>query len=164
MAALTADRESQRQQSSQVNYTGSSGYKYYAGAMIMKGISGGIIRPILGGASGAGASNGRFLGILENRVDLTNPATGGASQAILRIWKSGEFTVSANGTGASSDIGQVAYAMDDGTVGISLAQPSLPVGEIIAIPTSTTYRIRIDNFVGTFNPFSSGVSIIPSQN
>ena len=145
MAAATADRDGQRQPSELAPYTGASGYLYYKNTLIMRpGVSGtaGVPQPV----TAAGASGGYFLGVNADRVDLS--AGLGSSNALLRIWKTGEFTFAANGTGASNHIGYRAYALDDQTVGISIAQPALPVGEIVGIPTSSTYRVRIDNAVG----------------
>lgn len=143
MTALTGDRDGERQPSELVPYTGASGYTYYKGALIMK-TAGNVIAPL----TLAGLSNGRFLGVASNRVDLV--AGLGSSQDILNIWKTGEFTFAANGTGASSHIGQWAYGVDDQTVGVSAIVNSVPVGEIVGIPTSSTYRVRINNAVGNF--------------
>ena len=144
MAAATRDREvSSRTPGNLIPYSGASGYNYLVGCMTMRDITGAIIRPMV---QGAGASNARFLGINRNRVDLT--AGLGSSQAILDIYKTGVFTLLANGTGSSTDIGKVAYALDDQTVGISIAAPCLAVGEITGFIDTSTYRVRIDNFVG----------------
>ncbi len=145
MAAATQDRDGQRQPSIIAPYTGASGELYYKNTfMIRNGTSGtdGVVRSL----TLAGSSRGYFLGVNADRVDLS--AGLGSSQSQLRIWKAGEFTFAANGTGISSHIGEVAYGLDDNTAGISAVQPALIVGEIVAIPTSSTYRIRIDNAVG----------------
>lgn len=158
MAAATGDRDPERQPSERVNYTGASGYTYYKGTLVMKDITGAIIRPAV---QGAGASNAVFLGVANNRVSLG--AGLGSSQAILEVYKRGEFTFVANGTGASSDIGKRAYALDDQTVGVSIATPCLMVGEIVGVPTSSKYRVRIDNAIGLGN-YAMGVSFAPAQN
>lgn len=157
MAAATGDRDGQRQPSELVPYTGSSGYKYYKETLIMKSALGPIIQPL---ASGAGASNARFLGVANNRVDLS--AGLGSSHEVLNLWKTGEFTFVSNGNGASAHIGQRAYALDDQTVGVSIAVPALYVGEIVGMPTTTSYRVRIDSAIN--GEFISGLSGFSLQN
>lgn len=150
MAAASADRKVDRQPSELASYNGASGYLYYKGTLLMKdATNAAVLRPL----TAAGASNGYFLGVVADRVDLT--AGLGSSQKTLEVWKRGEFTFAANGTGASADIGKLAFALDDQTVGVSIAQPTLVVGEIMGIPTTSTYRVRIDSFVG-----SRGISIL----
>lgn len=155
MAAATTDRDMQRQPSTQANYTGVSGQTYYKGTGVMANGVG--VVPV---AQGAGASNAYFLGIVDNRIDLS--AGLGASQGIINVWKVGEYTVAAQGTGVSSHIGKRAYWIDNQTVGVSAATPVLLAGEIMAIPTSSTYRLRIDNAVNA--PFVSGLSGFATQN
>ena len=141
MAALTGAKQNiARQPSDLVPYTGASGYSYYSGGMLMKGATAGLILPV----TTTGLTNSTFLG-----VNITNafPANG-ASNATLEVFKTGEFTFDAQGTGISAHIGQIAYAFNDNTVGVSSAVPRLPVGEIVGIPTSTTYRVRITNYTG----------------
>lgn len=159
MTAATGNRYAERQPSEFVPYTGSSGYKYYKDTLIMKSSSGAVITPV--GLTNPGVSNGYFLGVVNNKVDLS--AGLGSSQAIIDVWKSGEFTFEANGTGASQHIGQIAYALDDQTVGVSCAAPCLPVGEIVGIPSTTKYRVRINNFVG-LGIANRGVSWAAIQN
>lgn len=143
MAAANANRDAQRQPGELIPYTGASGYLYYKGTLLIKeGAATTRVIPL----TAAGSSMGTFLGVVENRVDLS--AGLGTSQAIINVWSKGEFTFVANGTGASSDIGKMAYGLDDQTVGNSMAVHSLPVGLITGIPTSSTYRVLIDNAVG----------------
>ncbi len=142
MSAATQNRYGQRQESVLVPYTGSSGFHYYKDTLIIKdGTNSAAIFPL----TFAGSSFGYFLGVASNEV---NQAAGlGSSQEVLNLWKRGEFTFAANGSGASAHIGQIAYGLDDQTVGVSIAQPAIPVGEIVGIPTSTSYRVRIDNHI-----------------
>lgn len=150
MAAATVDRKVDEQPGELVAYNGASGYLYYKGTLLMKdGTNAAALRPL----TLAGASNGYFIGIVNDRVDLT--AGLGASQRTLEVRKRGEYTLAANGTGVSADIGKWAFALDDQTVGVSIAQPTLVVGEITGIPTASTYRVRIDSFVG-----SRGISVL----
>jgi len=146
MAAATADRDGQRQPSELISYSGGSGYLYYKNTLLMRigtaASNDGTIRPL----AAAGACQGTFLGVVSNRVDLS--AGLGASQATIDTWKTGEFTLQANGTGVSGDIGLIAYALDDQTVGTSMAFHSLAVGEIVGLPRSTQYRVRINGFTG----------------
>lgn len=153
MAAANANRDAQRQPGDLLHFTGASGYKYYKGTLLIKtGASGARVVPL----TAAGSSHGYFLGVVENQVDLT--AGLGASQAIIDVWATGEFTFKANGTGASSHIGQIAYGLDDQTVGISMAIHSLPVGIITGYPNTSEYRVWINSFVG-----ARGVSHFPNN-
>lgn len=153
MAAANANRDPQRQPGEFLHYTGASGFLYYKGTLLMKqGASYAGVQPL----TSAGSSNGYFLGVVENRVDLT--AGLGSSQEILNVWTRGEFTFAANGTGATSHIGQIAYALDDQTVGVSMVVPSLAVGVITGVPTTSSYRVLIDGFVG-----GRGVSSFPNN-
>lgn len=156
MAAATANRDGKRQPGEYVAYTGASGIHYYKNTLIMKnGVA------ILPAAQGAGASNARFLGVAANEVNLAGNL--GTSNAILNIWKTGIFTFTAQGTGASPHIGQRAYALDDQTVGVSAATPVLYVGEITAIsPTTGSYRVFIDPAIN--EQFVSGLSGFSIQN
>lgn len=167
MSAANADRNvSTRQPGDMVAYNGASGFLYYIGAMVMKNVSGAVIQPMLGNTTGV--SNCYFLGVNRNRVDLT--AGLGSSQQTLDVYKTGIFTFLANGTGVSSDIGLRAYALDDQTVGNSINNPSLYVGEIVALGSSTnSYRVRIDPAINQINPFGvvgglSGFTSLARQN
>jgi len=142
MSAAAADRDGQRQPSVLVPYTGCSGYTYYKDTLLMHKAAGTGIAPLV---SGAGASQAHFIGVGGNHVNLS--AGLGTSQDIIGVYKTGEYTFAANGTGASSHIGQIAYGLDDQTVGTSIAAPCLAVGEIVGIPTASAYRVRIDNAV-----------------
>lgn len=144
MASATTDRDLQWQPSEIISYTGASGYLFYKGTIAVQQAGTGAIRPYTAGLSGA-----YFLGIVRDRVDQS--AGLGASQAELKIYKRGEVTLAANGTGVSAHIGRQAFAIDDQTVGVSatVGPSSIFVGEIVGVPTSTTYRVRIDNAVGT---------------
>lgn len=142
MAAANANRDPQRQPGDLLAYTGASGYKYYKGTMLMKDATGSaVVKPL----TLAGSSNGYFLGVIDSLVDLT--AGLGSSQAIIDVWATGEFTFKANGTGASAHIGQIAYGLDDQTVGVS-AGVALPVGVITGIPSTSDYRVLVNGFVG----------------
>lgn len=153
MSAATGNRDAQRQPGELVHYSGASGYKIYKGTLLMKdGTGSAAIRPL----TLAGSSRGYFVGVANNNVDLS--AGLGASNEILEVWKRGEFTFEANGTGASAHIGQQAYALDDQTVGVSIAIPALYVGEITGIPTTSTYRVLIDPAIN-----GRGVSHFPNN-
>lgn len=143
MSAATQNRDGERQVGEYVAYSGNSGYHFYHDALVMKaGASSARVQPY----AVTGASGGYFLGVGSNEVNLA--AGLGASQEILNVWKTGIFTFAANGTGVTSDIGKLAWGLDDQTVGISVADAALCVGEIVGIPTSSTYRVRIDNAIG----------------
>lgn len=143
MAAATANRFGERQPSHLASYTGASGYHYYKDTLVIKpGVSLAAFIPL----TRLGSSNGYFMGVASEEVDLT--AGLGASQRILRIWKTGEFTFAANGTGSSWHIGLPAYGLDDQTVGVSIASQSIIVGEIVGVPTTSSYRVRIDAAIG----------------
>lgn len=158
MAAATQNRFGERQPSELVPYTGASGYRYFKNTLIIKDGSAARIIPL---TVGAGASNARFIGVANNEVNLT--AGLGASQKILDVWKCGEFTFNANGTGVSADIGKVAYGVDDQTVGVSSGLNSMPVGEIVGLPTTSSFRVRIDNAINL--PFIAyGASSVGAQN
>ncbi len=142
MAYLTGNYNTNGIQPSRyVPYTGGQSIAYYKGQLL--GFFGGVLRGVMGNTSGA--SGGHFVGVADNRVALEGGK--GSSQAVLNVWKFGEYTYNAVGTGASTDIGLRAYAADDNTVGPSVATPALYVGEIVGLPTSTTYRIRIDSAI-----------------
>lgn len=142
MTAAAKDRYGERQPSELCPYTGASGYTYYKNTFLMHKADGTGIAPLV---QGAGCSGAHFIGVAANGVDLS--AGLGASQMTLNVYKTGEWTFAANGTGASSDIGQRAYGLDDQTVGVSIAAPCLSVGEIVGFPSTSTYRVRIDNAV-----------------
>jgi len=158
MAAATQDRFGERQPSELVPYSGASGFTYYKDTLQMYSALGTGIRPLV---QGVGASNARFIGVADNRVDLSSGL--GASQETLNVFKKGEYTFEAQGTGVSAHIGQIAYGLDDQTVGVSAAAPALPVGEIVGFPTASTYRIRIDNAINGM-PHNRGVSWAQVQN
>lgn len=157
MAAATQNRDGERQPSEYVPYTGASGYTYYQDTMIMEKGDGTGIAPL---ESGTGASGGHFLGVGSNRVDLA--AGLGTSQWTLNVFKVGEHTFVANGTGASAHIGQKAYGLDDQTVGVSIGVPCFEVGEIVGVPTSSSYRVRMNNSVNTRSILSVGTSLLYS--
>lgn len=136
MSAATGDREYQRQPSDVVTYGGASGYTYYAGAMVMRDTTG-VIRPLVKGVTVA-----TFLGVIADRVDLSGGDLG-ASARPIDVHKKGEFTLEAQGTGASAHIGKPAYAMDDQTVGVSAAVPYNQVGVITGLKSTSQYRVRI---------------------
>ena len=143
MAAATADRDPRRQPGELIHYTGASGYTYYKGTLLIKEMANGRVVP----ATTAGASNSVFLGVVDNRVDLS--AGLGSSQEIINVWATGEFTFAANGTGASAHIGQQAFVIDNQTVGTSSTVPSMRVGLITGIPSTSEYRVLINSAVGT---------------
>lgn len=158
MTAASKDRYGERQPSELCPYHGASGYTYYKNTLMMKDVATARIRPL---EDGAGVSNATFVGVADNGVNLS--AGLGASQRTLNIWKTGEFTFVVNGTGASADIGKRAWGLDDQTVGTSIASPCLCVGEIVGVPSASTYRVRINNAINL--PLDSqGVSWAPAQN
>lgn len=144
MSAATGDREYQRQPGDLVAYGGASGYTYYAGAMIMRD-NANVIRPLA-----KGVTNTSFLGVIQDRVDLSG-GDKGASAKMINVYKSGEFTFEAQGTGASAHIGQDAYAMDDQTVGVSAAAPYNKVGVITGLTSTSKYRVRVTSAVDTLS-------------
>lgn len=161
MTAASKNRYGERQPSDLCPYNGASGYTYYKNTLQMNDIKNGRIIPVV---QGTGSSHAAFIGVADNMVDLEEGL--GASQRTLNIWKTGEFTFVANGTGASAHIGQKAYALDDQTVGVSIDVPCLQVGEIVGVPSTSSYRVRIDNAIAV--PLSTyGVSYarpVPPQN
>ncbi len=143
MAASSGNRDAERQPGTLLHFTGASGFRYDKGTMIIKpGASYAGFIPL----TAAGSSYGTFLGVIESGADLT--AGLGTSQAIIEVWSMGEFSFVANGTGASDHIGKIAYALDNQTVGVSMAAYSIPVGLITGIPSTTEYRVLINGFVG----------------
>jgi len=158
MSAASSNRDAARQPGDLASYTGASGYTYYKGTLLMKDRSTDRVIPLV---QGSGASNAKFLGVVANRVDLSEGL--GASNIVLDVWKTGIFTMEANGTGATVDIGSMAYGIDDQTVGNSAEAPCLAVGEITGLVSTSQYRVRIDNAVGL--PINSnGVSWDWTQN
>lgn len=156
MAYLTGNFDTKgKQPSAYVPYTGGQSIGYFKGQLLV--MSAGAIKPAMGNTTGASGTH--FLGVADSRVALEGGK--GSSQATLNVWKTGEFTYNAVGTGVSSDIGLRAYALDDNTVGPSVAAPTIYVGEIVALPTSTTYRLRIDSAVNGF--YWAGLSGFPQQ-
>lgn len=141
MAAATRNRDAERSPSDMYAYNGNSGVHIYADTLVMVSAAGRIQPAVVG----AGASGGRFLGVAKNELDLSGNL--GSSNVVLDIWKAGIFTFAANGTGVSADIGRRAYIIDDATVGNSAGAPSLYAGEIVGMPTTSFYRVRIDNAV-----------------
>lgn len=141
--AASADRTQERQPSEYCFYRGSSGTKIYSGTFVMR-TNAGVIQ-----AGEGGASTSSFLGVADNQADLSATQTG-ITAINVKVWKTGEFTVKALGTGATTDIGQKAYLHNDETVGVSYGTPNLVVGEITGIPSTSTYRVRITNAVGNW--------------
>lgn len=137
--AATADREIQRQPSELVAFTGVSGQTYYAGTMVMRGVS--HLLP-----AARGTTDSRFVGVIENRVDLSGGNVGASNHEML-VHMKGEFTFDAQGTGSTDDIGKVAYIIDDETVGTSVAPPYNEAGIIVGLPSTSEYRVRITNSV-----------------
>jgi len=158
MSAAATNRDGQWQLSEFVPYTGCSGYNIFKDTMIMTSGDGTGVIPVV---QGAGASGSHFIGVANTQVNLT--AGLGTSQRTLETFKKGEYTFEANGTGASSHIGQRAWALDDQTVGVSIEPPCLHVGEIVAIPTSSSYRVRIDNAIGGLADLAFGLSLLYSN-
>jgi len=143
MAAANANRKNARQQGDIETYTGASGRQYFQGTLVARNNANALV-PYTLGASGDSIT---FLGVASQNVNLSGNL--GTSNFGLDIWKTGVFTFEAQGTGVSAHIGRLAFAIDDQTVGISAAIPRMPIGEIVGIPTSTSYRVRISNFTGT---------------
>lgn len=159
MAAATRDLDDSRQPGQLVDYGGASGWLYYKNTLLIKA-SDGVIRP--GSLAGVSGGLAHFLGVNANRVDLSGNL--GSSQATLNVWKTGVFNFVQNGTGVSADIGKRVYLIDDQTVGTSVAiATALPVGEIVSIPTSTLFGVRIDAAVSAWAPYS-GLSGFSTQN
>jgi len=146
MAQATGARMPERQPSELVSYSGASGYVYYKGTFVVSTDTD-VITP---GNEGLSTFLGyKFLGVAETQIDLTGGQTGlSAVNQGLKVWKTGEFTMEANGVGVSADIGQRALLFDDQTVGTSKAGATLDVGEIIGLPTTSSYRVRITNAIG----------------
>lgn len=159
MSAAAADRYGERQPSEYTPYSGASGYTYYKHTYIMHKADGTGVAPAV---QGTGCSGAHLLGVLDNGVNLSEGL--GASQETLNIWKKGEFTFEAQGTGASAHIGQRGYLIDDQTVGVSAGIPCLVAGEIVGLPSASEYRVRIDNAVGLWGHASVGLSWTPLQN
>ena len=153
MAAAAANRYGQRQPGELLHMSGASGFHYYKDTLLCKdGTDSAVVKPL----TAAGSSMGYFLGVISNEVNLT--AGLGSSQEILGVWTRGEFTFEANGTGTSAHIGQRAYALDDQTVGVSMAVHSLWVGMITGIPSTSQYRVLIDPAVN-----GRGISFDPNN-
>lgn len=146
MAAATKNRFGERQPSEYVPYSVTSGYTVYKDTLIAKECEGAIIRPMA-----QGVSNLLFIGVADNYAV-------GASNGVINVFKTGEYTFAANGTGTSLHIGLKAYALDDQTVGVSIARPACYVGEIVGMPTTSTYRVRIDSAVGAIDILKEGLS------
>jgi len=142
MAAASKNRDGARQPGELVSYNGASGYTYYKNTLLMKDRATDRVIPLV---TGTGASNAKFIGVVSNRVDLSEGL--GASNTTMDVWKTGIFSFVANGTGATVDIGSMAYGIDDQTVGNSCGVAGLPVGEITGLVSTSVYRVRIDNAI-----------------
>ena len=153
MTAATGDNQGERQPADIVQYQSGVSTIFYKDCAVMSD-GAGAIKPVV---VGAGASMATFLGVVDDRVDQSRSLTG-LSCIPLRVWKSGEFTFNAAGTGASAHIGRPVYFHDDQTVGISAAYPRLLAGEVTGMKNTSTYRVRITQAVGQVSKFDDGIT------
>jgi hypothetical protein len=139
MTASTKDREARMSPGDVVAYQGASGYTLYAGCGVM--LHNNLVRPIAQG-SGISTATATYLGIARNGA-IGNTGVNGASVVPLEVFKTGVFSLVANGTGASADIGKDAYWIDDQTVGTSCAKPYFVAGKVVGLDSTSSYRVRI---------------------
>jgi len=143
MSALSANRDSKRSVGDIVSMAGASGQHIYAGALTQINTSGYLVEA-------TGVTANRFAGVAWDEIDnsSTNKKLSSISNGGLygRVYQKGVFTFAANGTPAQTDIGKMAYILDDQTVGVSVGC-YVPAGRIVDF-TSSTYRVAIDSAIG----------------
>ncbi len=134
MAALTADRDAQRQEGELISYPVAGSTTIYKGSIVCDNGS--------GYATPGTESTNAFLGFAFEQV-ANSSATAGAKS--IKVWKKGSFVVNKASAG-QTDIGTLMYIRDDNTVAASTTN-SNGVGYVVEVPSSSTVRILIDNYV-----------------
>lgn len=147
MSAATKNRlnDASRSAGDVVEYAGASGVHIYSGTLVLENTEG-YVKPA---STNGNTATDRFVGVAWDEMDnsSTNSSLSSVSNGALdcRVYKSGVFTFVAQGTPSASDVGEVAYAVDDQTVGNSHAE-AITVGNIVGYDSSN-YRVRIDKYV-----------------
>lgn len=149
MSALTANRDSRRQEGELISVPGSSGYTYYAGALLTVGVTDGIFKPY---TATQGATTHRFAGVACDKLDLAS----GGSTGELRVYITGIYDFAASSTPATTAMYQPVYAIDDQTVGTSSAS-CLPIGMVVGVTTGH-YEVKIDQYIGS-GPVGHGAGL-----
>ena len=144
MSAATANRDAKRSVGDVVEFAGGSNMHIYAGTLVQVDTDG-YVRP----ATGASTSD-HFAGVAWDEIDGTtnNSKVSAAAQGAVsgRVYRKGVFTFAGTATPSQTDIGEIALAADDQTVGTS-ALGNVRVGEIVGF-SGSNYRVQIDKYVG----------------
>lgn len=136
--ALSAGKEiSGGRSGSYESYPVNASSQIYQGGLVCIQTSDGMA------VAGSNAAARQFAGIAESTV------VGGSSDGDVSVLckTSGVFTLTAS-SGAATDVGKVAYLIDDATVGVALSTQSIPVGVVRKYNSATSLDVDITGFAG----------------
>ncbi|GBC92206.1 hypothetical protein HRbin15_00671 [bacterium HR15] len=134
MPALSKPYESQEKEGLLVAYPVKGNTRIWKGALVCVDSSGYLV-------PASDTANLRFVGVAFESVDNLGGADGDKK---CRVIKRGTFVYNRSGAFSQSDLGVVVKATSDNEVAKSTTN-NIAVGTVVALPSSTTVRIRIDN-------------------
>ena len=146
MAALTSSYETKRKDGRLVLYPLAAGVHVFKGALVCVASATGLLVP---GADAAGAV---FVGVAyEDGNNVAGyvpplgsiPGSGAAGAVSIRVEKDGLYQYHKTGA-VQSDVGKVAYLLDDNTVSTAATANSVHCGVVGALIDSGTLAILID--------------------
>jgi len=146
MAALTSSYETKRKDGQLVLYPLAAGVHTFKGALVCVVSATGLLVP---GADVAGAV---FVGVAyEDGNNVAGyvpplggtPGTGAAGAVSIRVEKDGLYQFHKTGA-VQSDVGKVAYLLDDNTVSTAATANSVHCGVVGALVDANTLAILID--------------------
>lgn len=150
MAALSADKNIKRTPllGDICNMPCKASTQFYTGGLLACAIANGYAIPATDAAGRA------FLGIAAGGPEGPDPtvsATGltPATDGLYTIptYISGRFVLAAS-SGAQTDVGKIAFLIDDATIGVAASTHSIPVGIVTRYISSTLLEVDITGFVG----------------
>lgn len=120
-------------------YPVNAGAHIYKGALVCVQVSDGML------VDGTAATGLAFAGIAAEQVD------GGASDGAVNanVVTQGIVTLAAS-SGAATDVGQVAYLVDNNTVGTAQQTGNIAVGKVTKYNSATSLDVDITGYAGRF--------------
>lgn len=125
MTALSANRDSHQKPGNLIDYEMVASDTIYSGGIVCE--SSGYAAP------GADTAGYIFMGISNEKQANES---GSAGDKRVQVWAEGVFVLKFNGTPEITDVGSIAYVVDDQTVGTTSTN-GVEIGRIVEVTTSS---------------------------
>lgn len=151
--AVTANQLIKKQAGCKRSYPVEESTHIYQGTLVFINAAGYAVDATATGVNG-------FAGIAVAEADNSSGADGAIN---VEVWAEGDFSLVGAGTFSQADVGSIAYAEDNYTIGVAIDTASVPIGRVAGFVSTTELVVSIQPTGTGALPVAALTTITPAD-